>query len=418
MQMKWKNTASLVLLTALLGAVVGLVLWLFLRAVALGTSLIWTVLPERVGAVWILVPLCTLGGLIAGLLHRRFGQYPEPLDTVLGKVRKEKHYDYHPMLPMLLCALIPLVFGASVGPEAGLTGIIAALCYWVGDNVKIAKQHAEIYSELGEAVTLGQLFHMPLFGILAVEEHEGDIVQMPKLRKLVFYGISAAAGFLVIYGLNNLFHTSMEGFPKFQEVSIRIVDYILTLVYIPVGLLLCRLFEGAEAGFHRLSGHVPAVIRETVCGLGVGLMAMALPMVLFSGEEQMSELMTGYGAYAPWFLILVCLLKLIMTAFCLSFGLRGGHFFPLIFACTCMGIGLSSLVFPNAAEHMVFAAGVVTAATLGAQMKKPLAVSVLMLLCFPARLLFWIFLAAAVSGRLGELWDRKKAPAAQQKSSN
>ena len=41
---------------------------------------------------------------------------------------------------MLICAFIPLVFGASVGPEAGLTGIIAALCYWIGDNVSYAKQ--------------------------------------------------------------------------------------------------------------------------------------------------------------------------------------------------------------------------------------------------------------------------------------
>ena len=38
---------------------------------------------------------------------------------------------------MLLCALLPLLLGASVGPEAGLTGIIAALCYWVGDNVTL-----------------------------------------------------------------------------------------------------------------------------------------------------------------------------------------------------------------------------------------------------------------------------------------
>ncbi|MBQ3381599.1 MAG: hypothetical protein IJG58_07545, partial [Oscillospiraceae bacterium] len=55
-----------------------------------------------------------------------------------------------------------------------------------------------------------------------------------------------------------------------------------------------------------------------------------------------------------------------------------------------------------------FAAGVVTSATLGAQLKKPLAVSVLMLLCFPARLLFWIFLAAATGGRLAQLIDDKR----------
>ena len=44
-------------------------------------------------------------------------------------------------------------------------------------------------------------------------------------------------------------------------------------------------------------------------------------------------------------------------------------------------------------------------------MKKPLAVSALALLCFPPRMLFWLFLAAAVGGRLAELLEggRKRA---------
>ena len=83
------------------------------------------------------------------LLRKRFGDYPESLYVVMGKVKKDKYYPYHPMTVMLLCAFLPLILGASVGPEAGLTGIIAALCYWVGDNVTYAKEHAEEYSDKG-----------------------------------------------------------------------------------------------------------------------------------------------------------------------------------------------------------------------------------------------------------------------------
>ena len=74
-----------------------------------------------------------------------------------------------------------------------------------------------------------------------------------------------------------------------------------------------------------------------------------------------------------------------------------------------MGFGLAGLLFSDMAEHAVFAAGIVTAATLGAQMKKPLSVSVLMLLCFPPRMLLWVFLAAAAGGRLAELTESRKA---------
>ena len=76
-----------------------------------------------------------------------------------------------------------------------------------------------------------------------------------------------------------------------------------------------------------------------------------------------------------------------------------------------MGFGLAMLFFPDPGTHVVFAAGVVTAATPGAQLKKPLAVSVLMLLCFPARLLFWIFVAAAVSGRITQLLEKRETAA-------
>ena len=402
---KMHNTAEMLLLILCLGAVVAVVLWLFIRIVSLGSMLVWETIPEKTNLSWIVIPLCAAGGCVTGVIHKKFGDYPEELPVVLGKVKRDKHYDYHPMLVMLVCALLPLIFGSSVGPEAGLTGIIAGLCYWIGDNVTFARHHAALCSEIGEAVTLGQLFHSPLFGILAVEEEpmeEGKPPAMPKLLKLVFYGLSIVAAFLVLALLNKLFHTSAAGFPSFSEVSIHPSDYALVLLYIPVGIALYLIFEKAEKYMGFAANFVPVILRETLCGVVIGLMGLIVPMVIFSGEEEMAELMDTFGSYTPFLLICVSLLKIVMTAFCLKFGMKGGHFFPLIFACCCMGFGLAMLFFPDAGSHVVFAAGVVTSATLGAQLKKPLAVSVLMLLCFPARLLFWIFLAAALGGKLAE----------------
>ncbi|MBR2742368.1 MAG: chloride channel protein [Clostridia bacterium] len=413
---KLKNTVTVVILTVCLGAVVGFVIWCFLLISSKGGAFIWSFLPEKTGVFWLNVPLCAAAGLAVGLIRRRCGDYPEDLAVVMGKVKREKHYGYDHMAAMLACALIPLIFGASVGPEAGLTGIIAALCYWIGDNVKYAKQNAAVYSELGEAVTLGQIFHSPLFGILAVEEEplkDGKLPEIPKVYKLVLYGLSGAVSFFVIALLNRAAQTSSEGFPRFSEVTIQVSDYVSLLLYIPVGILLFIIFEAAEKAAKAGASRVPPVLRETICGAVIGVMGIFAPMVLFSGEEQMAELIGGPGSFVPWILIGISLLKLVMTAFCVRFGMKGGHFFPLIFACTCMGIGLSGLLFPGAAEHAVFAAGVVTAATLGAQLKKPLAVTVLMLLCFPVRMLLWLFVAAAIGGRIAQMFSgkpEKKAP--------
>ena len=404
------NWMRMLLMTAMLGAFAGLVIWGFLKLTALCTGLVWDLAPAHMGGKGITVLLCAVGGLAAGILRKTSGDYPESLDIVLGKIKKDHHYPYHPMLVMLLCAFLPLVFGASVGPEAGLAGIIAALCYWVGDNVTFAKQNMDLYSRVGEAVTLGQLFHSPLFGILAVEEDEEQLApeRMPKGWRLLLYAISTASSFGVIWILNSLFGKAMGGFPGFSEVKISVPDAFLSLVYIPVGCLLFLFYEGSEAVMKTAADHIPAVLRETLCGLGIGLMGLAVPMVLFSGEEQMAELIHEDGGYSVLFLVGICLLKLVMTSFCLQFGLKGGHFFPMIFACTCMGYALGMLFYSGSAGHAAFAAGMITAAALGAQMKKPLAVTVLLLLCFPVRFLIWGFISAAVGSGLAGLLERRR----------
>ncbi|MCR4655137.1 MAG: chloride channel protein [Lachnospiraceae bacterium] len=425
MKIKLQNELKMLLLTALLGAVVGAVLWCFLKATGICTGFIWEGIAGRFSVSWLPIPICTLGGLIVGLLHKFGGDYPEELDVVLKKIKEEKHYDYRHMLLMLLCAFFPLIIGASVGPEAGLCGIIAGLCYWIGDNVKYAREHKTEFSQIGEAVTLGELFHMPLFGIFEVEEEvsvpdsedgsgektsslkygqrtgEADShpakekTTFPKASKLVLYGLAALSGYLVMSLLSSVFGAASEGFPSFDMPALSWADFLLMLLYIPTGILLCWFFEFSEHFSGKLSDKVPVCVRETLCGAVVGCIMIFMPLALFSGEEEMREFMVDYGAYAPLLLVGICFLKLFMTAFCIRFGLKGGHFFPVIFSCVLMGFALSGFIFAGEQGHSVFAAGIITAAALGAQLKKPFTAAILLLLCFPAKLIIWFILAAA-----------------------
>ena len=428
---KLRNDLKLGMLTVLLGATCGVVIWLFLRLLGVCTELIWGGLPSVLpGAVSFLTPIiiCAAGGLLTGLIRRRSGDYPEELPVVMGKIKGEGHYDYSHMLVMLLCAFIPLVLGASVGPEAGLTGIIAGLCCWVGDNVKYAREHTEECSEIGAAVTLGMIFHMPLFGIFAVEEYvdggedggeegaqspekgsDAGGVSIPAASKIVLYGLALASSLGMMKLLGLAFGPVAAGMPSFEISGVSPVDYALMLLYIPVGLLLYHAFVFAERATSAAASRIPAVARETLCGVCIGIMAILVPMVLFSGEEEMSSLPNMLAEFTPLALIGICFLKILMTAFCIRFGLKGGHFFPLIFACACMGFGLASLAFGTIggiaensviADHAVFAAAIITASTLGAQLRKPVAVSLLLLICFPFRLVLWTLFAAGLTTRL------------------
>ena len=43
--------------------------------------------------MWITVTIFAIGGCALGLIHKRYGDCPDELDVVLGKVRREKRYD-------------------------------------------------------------------------------------------------------------------------------------------------------------------------------------------------------------------------------------------------------------------------------------------------------------------------------------
>lgn len=107
--------------------VAGALVWALLKIMASGTEMIWEWIPERIHIPYYTVLVCTVGGAIIGIFRKLYGDYPEDMETVMGKVKKEKRYEYKNMLVMMIAALLPLLIGSSVGPEAGLTGIICRL---------------------------------------------------------------------------------------------------------------------------------------------------------------------------------------------------------------------------------------------------------------------------------------------------
>lgn len=409
-----RNSLYLILFCGIIGGVAGSVIWAFLKVMSLGIDFLWEWVPGRFSIPYYTLIVCTAGGALIGCFRWKFGDYPEELDTVMGKVKAEKTYDYSNMLVLLLSALFPLLLGSSTGPEAGLTGVIVGLCCWVGDNLSFARQNAREYSQVGAAVTLGVLFRSPLFGLFAVEEEnqEKEIIKLPGTMKLFLYGFAAAAGTGCYMLLSELFGAGLSALPSFPEMQPDVFDYLLLAVYILLGCVLAGFYFGTHTAAAKVFGKFPAVVKETVGGLCLGIMGMTAPILMFSGEEAMGELIGDYSRYLPLALLAVAFLKVLLTNICIQSGLKGGHFFPIIFAGVCLGYAAAMLVFPDAGSHGVFAAAAVTAAVLGAIMKKPLAVTLLLFLCFPIKLFLWIFLAAAAGNMIlslaGSAKEKKK----------
>lgn len=199
---------------------------------------------------------------------------------------------------------------------------------------------------------------------------------------------------------NHYFGKVSEGFPSFEGVKPDRWDLAMMIVYLISGVLLGLFFEKSETWMEKLSKIIPPVLSEILAGLILGCVVAYLPAVQFSGESQMAILMTDYAKYAPLAMIGIAFLKILITNMCIHMGLKGGHFFPVIFSAVCLGYGISLLVFPLDVAHATFAAAITTAATLSVSLRKPLAVTCLLFLCFPIQMGVWIFLAAILTSQV------------------
>lgn len=397
-----KNTLMYTLLCAFTGALIAAVVWAFMKLMGLGIEFVWEWIPERIGFKFYPLVVCLIGGVVLGLYKGKFGDYPENLETVMGKVKRDKFYPYHNVHWICIAAIIPLIFGGSIGPEAGLTGVIAGLMYWAGAKMRYARERVAEFAETGISATLGVIFGAPLFGIAAPIEQKVDKDKetvVPKASKMISIIVAVIAAFGMFALLSHLFG-ALEGIPRVEAPDITNTERIFSVPLALAGAVFGYLFLASEklahAVFSRLKGKTPIIVSTVLGGLILGLIGTYMPLAMFSGEEQMGELALIYKDMAPWLLIAVGAVKLVLTNICICSGWSGGHFFPVIFAGISIGYGFALLTGLNVA----FCLAVITAGLLGVVMRKPVAVSLLLLLCFPIRVIPWLIVAAVIGSIL------------------
>lgn len=396
--------------TIAFGAFAGAFAWAFFFLMNAGIELLWHAVPaslERIGlpAVFYPIAFCTLGGLVIGLFTRRFGDYPQDMNTVMAEVKKSGRYDYDHLGTSFFGALLPLLFGGSIGPEAGLTGVIAGLCTWVGDRLKFMGAEIRELTEAGTAAVISAIFSTPLFGLAvplvgAADDSEGKMavseitITVPKALKCAIYVIAIASALGVMVLLNTLLGAS-GGLPHFSDIHLGRQELLwgipLALVggaagwlSFPIGLLTRKLSDA-------LGSRV--VLKPVIAGLVLGSIGVVLPFALFAGEAQTEQLAEVWASLGAGMLVATGLAKVFVTQLCLSLGWRGGHFFPMIFAGIALGYGMATLT----GVDPVFSLCAVTSALLGAMMRQPIMAALLLFLVFPLKGAF-VLLAAAVIG--------------------
>ncbi len=392
------NLAFFLLSVMLTGAIAGAFVWLVLYAMDLGLEFIWDGVASWFGRYYPIL-MCVIGGVVIALFARRYGNYPEDLRTVLAKVKRDGSYPHDKLGVMSVAALLPLVFGGSVGPEAGLTGVIAGLCSWVGERLRRFGEDFRELTEAGVTATLSALFTAPLYGFavgLDGSRERNDAPSFTGWKKALIYAF-AVIGALGSFLLLTHFIGGGLPLPHYEWTAISTDEVIWLIPLVIVGATVGMLFLISDIILARFSDKLGNKMwKPVVAGLLLGICGVVLPLTMFSGESQSSELDGMWTTMSAAMLITIGVVKVLVTAMCVNMGWRGGHFFPIIFAGISIGYGMAAI----AGIDPVFSLCVVTAALLGAVMRKPLMVVLLLFLCFPLISAIPMFIAALVGSRI------------------
>jgi hypothetical protein len=121
-------TISFVVLALAMGFVIGFAVFAIMNLSTFCTGLLWDKLGGVVGIPIFPLIVCTLGGAVIGLWTWWSNDRVKPLSAVMREFKQTGSYKTNGAVKPVVTFLLPLVFGGSIGFEAGLTGLITAGC--------------------------------------------------------------------------------------------------------------------------------------------------------------------------------------------------------------------------------------------------------------------------------------------------
>lgn len=392
MQSKSKNRIIFMLYALCLGAVIGAIVWTFLKLMNTSIEFLWDKLPSMINIPFYTIIICTLGGLIIGLWRRYAGDYPEELEEVIIKVKKDGKYPYNNIGKVSISAILPLIFGGSIGPEAGLTGIIVGLCSWINDKFKDMFKEMKELTQIGISATLGTIFNSPMFGFVEPIETEED-VSIPKVSKIILYFLAIFGALGIVILLNSIFQGG-AGMTSFSEIHIGKIEWLWLIPLSLIGVIGGIVYSLYNTVAKKIEKYIKkyTVIKCVIAGLLLGIAGTFLPYTMFSGEEQMLDVMSEWQGIGASALLLTAIVKLFITNTCIILGFKGGHFFPCIFSGVCIGYAVALLI----GIDPVFCVCIITTALMAYLLKKPFATVLLLMICFPTSAVLVMLLAAVI----------------------
>ena len=292
---------------------------------------------------WWVVGVMTLAGLLVGIIHRYTSV--KQID-VFGAVDKGD-MDPKPVPSSLLASLISLISGFSLGPEVPTGMLAAGLGSWISKRCKMDSEttRTNVLSSISGAYS--GLFSSP-FALLLMLLESTHLQSIKYYGTLLIAGLAAVIGFGLFYALDGFNVSSLLGIlspPAFDlKLWHMVASVLMGILAVPVALIFVILTKILNRLVEPLNNK--PIIRSTLGGLLLGLLAVAIPSTIGLGTTEMSIVTQQAAEIGVLLLVVFALAKLLALSGALSFGFIGGPIFPLLFVGSCLGAAIN-LIFPQ-----------------------------------------------------------------------
>jgi H+/Cl- antiporter ClcA len=360
----------------LMGYAVGLgvfgafVALLFMGLIGFGGSWYSASNPDWFGGHWWWVGVTVGAGVVVGLL-RRLTHLPATIPSLVEDL-EQAHVDLRLVPGVVAVSAASLMGGASLGPEQALGSMGGGAAGWVSRRRRLDEEDAQVNTLAGFAGAYGGLFSSTVIVVMLILEvaRPGGRGMTKTLAATI---VSSSVSFAVYFVVAGAFFLDAYQVPSYTFQDWQLLAGVgLGLFAAVVVVLLVIVMRVAGGIFGRLE--VPAIVRPVIGGLVFGVVGVILPLSMFTGSDQLKDVLDTAGTLGTGFVAALLVAKILTFAVSQTSGFVGGPIFPALFIGGTAGV-LVHQVFPDLPLGLTFTC--MLAAVPGALVSAPFALVLL-----------------------------------------